>query len=202
MQKIIFLIVSAVMTAVILMKIFQPTNMQMMRHFHDTQPKTADARILPRAIVVQEQEKGLSGGRARNRAQALFQPIRRDQIIHDPNFIFTERLKHADTYPIAYQANVLEQRQVGDQLHFKVAELGIDVEGTIQAVEAVDRDIHRWRGTFNRHNHLHNFSILQSRHDRYSIIQLQTAHGLYVAEIKNGLGVIRQESMDLNRDQA
>ncbi|MDQ8954247.1 metalloprotease secretion chaperone CpaB [Acinetobacter rudis] len=131
----------------------------------------------------------------------LFKPLSKQQVANDANFIFSKRLQQADSYPIAYAEELIVQRHVGDQVQFQVPELGIDVIGVINSLTAVDEDIHRWSGRILHSPYNLTFSILQSEKDHYSIVQLQTAQGLYVAEIKNGLGVIQADRVDLDHDQ-
>lgn len=136
-----------------------------------------------------------------HKAAVLFKPLSKSQVLHDANFIFAQRLQQADSYPIAYEEEMIAQRRVGDQIQFRVPELGIDVVGTINSLTAVDEDIHRWSGRILHSPYHSTFNILQSEKDRYAIVQLQTAQGLYVAEIKNGLGVIQADKVHLDHDQ-
>lgn len=131
---------------------------------------------------------------------SLFHAVTLNQVLQDSNFIFRQRLKQAETYPIAYNPALIEKAQVGEQVHFYLPELGIDVQGTISQVDDIDQDIRRWNGELNQQPKTA-FGIIQSHKDHYSIIQLQTEHGLYIAEIKNGLGVISREHLSMDHDQ-
>lgn len=136
-----------------------------------------------------------------NQPVQLFKPLSKEQAARDAHFIFAQRLQQEDSYPITYAEHVIAQRQVGDQVQFQVPQLGLNLVGTVDKTAAVDQDIHRWSGRIENSPENSTFSILQSAKDRYAIVQLHTAQGLYVAEIKNGLGVVQPDRVDLDHDQ-
>lgn len=136
-----------------------------------------------------------------NKPVQLFKSLNKAQALNDPQFIFAQQLQQENSHPVTYAENLITQRRVGDQVQFQIAELGIDVVGTIEDVMAVDDDIHRWKGRIEPSSDHSTFSVFQSQKDHYTIVQLHTAQGLYIAEIKNGLGIIQPDRADLDHDQ-
>ena len=115
-----------------------------------------------------------------------------------------EDLKNSEALPLAksgkgmmisYNQNIIETKNVGDTVKFQMLEYGVNREGKIVEIEKVDDDILRWRGQFNQGSPERNyFTITQSQKDQYTIIQIYSDKGNYIAEIKNGQGIV--QSMD------
>ena len=151
-------------------------------------------------LTIADKSKGATPAGSTQPAQ-LFKSLSKEQATGDAQFIFSQRLQQADSYPIAYAEQVIAQSRVGDQVQFQVPELGLDLVGTVDKTTAVDQDIQRWSGRIDNSPENSTFSILQSQKDRYAVVQLHTDQCLYVAEIKNGLGVVQPDRVDLDHDQ-
>lgn len=200
MPKFIVLMLIALGVLLLILHFLQPSPNIDHRIFTQSAQLQSSAVTETTASTSQQPVSAQGSRKSANPQLSLFHPISLNRVLHDRNFIFTQRLKQAETFPIAYNSTLIEKAKVGDQVHFYLPELGIDVQGTVSNVDDIDPDIRRWNGELNQQPKAA-FGIIQSRKDRYSIIQLQTEHGLYIAEIKNGLGVISRERLSLDHDQ-
>lgn len=198
MTKFIIFMLIALGMLLLIWHFLQPSNMPSPVAAHVVQAQSSVVSVVTANEIHPVASAQASKKNARPQ-QSLFHAVPLNQVLQDSNFIFTQRLKQAETYPIAYDPRLIENTQVGEQVHFYLPELGIDVQGTIRNIDDIDQDIRRWNGELNQQPKTA-FGIIQSRKDRYSIIQLQTEQGLYIAEIKNGLGVISREHMALDHD--
>lgn len=101
-----------------------------------------------------------------------------------------------------YDPLVIETKNVGDHIQFKLLKYGINRQATITNIEQVDEDIMRWKGVFDDlAADLNHFSITQSQKDNYSIMKVFTDKGNYVAEIKNGVGLATSINDELHDDE-
>lgn len=198
MSKFIILMLIALGMLLLIWYFLQPSDMPSPIPEHVVQAQSSELTAVT-ASELSLSPPAQAGKKFARPQQSLFRTLPLNQVLQDSRFIFTQRLKQAETYPIAYDPGMIENAQVGEQVHFYLPELGIDVQGTISNVDDIDQDIRRWNGELNQHGKTA-FGIIQSRKDRYSIIQLQTEQGLYIAEIKNGLGVVSREHVALDHD--
>lgn len=141
--------------------------------------------------------------RARQKQQ-LVEVVQFEQIQHEPEFIF-KRADQAQQIYLRYDPSVIETRKVGEQLQFTVPALGMDYQLQIENMHAIDPDIMRWEGRVladESHAASNNkrFSVMQSRTDRYSIIQIHSDQGSISAEIKNGFGVISNSPIEQDHE--
>jgi len=113
-----------------------------------------------------------------------------------------KNLKNRETLPllknnkgiiISYDQNMIKTKNIGDMLKFRMLEYGLNRSGEIIDIEKIDDDILRLTGKFDQGISEQNFfTIVQSKKDQYTIIQIYSDKGNYVAEIINGEGIIQR----------
>ena len=122
----------------------------------------------------------------------LFHEVQ-DNDLNSSERVFASKSKNG--MAINYNQNIIETKKTGDVVKFQMLEYGLNRSGKIVDIEKVDDDIIRWRGEFEQKIPERNyFTITQSHKDRYTIIQVYSDVGNYIAEIKNGQG--RVQTMD------
>lgn len=106
----------------------------------------------------------------------------------------TEAQKHDGRVFVSYDPYIIESKLVGDTIQVLIPQIGLALEGQIQAVE-VNGDILRWTGSFTDLNDMNNrFSITQTMIDRYTHAVYETPFGHFNMEVKNEVGWVIKQS--------
>ena len=77
---------------------------------------------------------------------------------------------------------------------------GINRIGVIDTVEKLEEDIVRFTGSFKNYpRDINYFTVTQTQQDAYAIVKVFTDKGIYIAEIKNGIGLATPVNGDVDQ---
>ncbi len=198
MKKLVAIIIVVIILITALYYVFKPTDASVGLDSTSTGPNKI---LSSHAVPLRENKLGLSD-------DVLKKAQIETQILHavSPNQIdqrtIPDYFKNIEQGVLfQYDPVVIETKNVGDHIQFKLLKFGLNRQATITNVEKIDDDIIRWSGVFDGEApDLNHFSISQSQKDNYSIMKIFTDKGNYVAEIKNGVGLATSINDNLHDD--